>query len=235
MRLCTIEGCGGKHTAKGFCYKHYHRLRAHGSPYICLKQRNNKCSVEGCDKIHEGHGFCNTHNSRRKRHGDAYKKFARSMTVAERLLANVNTTEPGFCWDWLKHKNKQGYGNIGIKNKTLMAHRVSYETFIGEIPKGMLICHHCDRPSCINPSHLFLGSHKDNSDDKIKKGRENLPRGENHWHIHGKTKLCVDDVMKIKEKLKEGLSTHKIALEFNVSAANISGIKREKHWRHVNV
>jgi len=73
------------------------------------------------------------------------------------------------CWLWLGYKDPNGYGNLNIGGKAYLTHRVSYYIHFGSIPKGMEICHHCDNPSCVNPKHLFLGTHKDNMHDAIKK------------------------------------------------------------------
>jgi len=91
----------------------------------------------------------------------------------ERFTAKFEKSQTG-CWNWTAAKDGCGYGFIGIKRikKSLMrAHRVSYMEFIGPIPDGLLVCHHCDNPGCVNPKHLFLGTHKDNADDMVKKGR----------------------------------------------------------------
>lgn len=77
------------------------------------------------------------------------------------------------CWDWLRYKNKGGYGRGRYLGKICLAHRSSYEYHVEPIPKGMLVCHTCDNPPCINPEHLFLGTSKDNAIDMIKKGRNN--------------------------------------------------------------
>lgn len=86
-----------------------------------------------------------------------------------RFFSAINKTET--CWLWVKSKTKQGYGDIGIKGHILYAHRVSWTIHFGEIPEGVHVLHKCDIPACVNPEHLFVGTAKDNSDDKIKKGR----------------------------------------------------------------
>jgi len=233
MKACAVNDCIRKYAAKGYCHFHYNRVKRHGDPFVCLKQRNRLCAIVSCEKKHEGHGLCNTHNSRNKIHGDALKKFARSMTAKERLLSSVNTIDPNSCWEWLKRINLGGYGSIGINGKTCLAHRISYEIFKDKIPDNMLVCHSCDNRKCINPDHLFLGTYKDNCQDMIKKGRNRLPIGKDHWHFNNGIKLCKNNVIKIKEKLKNGTSALKIALEFNVTSHTIYGIKNGKTWRHV--
>lgn len=77
------------------------------------------------------------------------------------------------CIEWTGKINKDGYGYIKHQNKTKGAHRVSYLQNIGNIPDGKFICHSCDNRVCINPSHLFLGTHKENMKDMVDKKRSN--------------------------------------------------------------
>jgi len=79
------------------------------------------------------------------------------------------------CWEWESSKSKYGYGVFGINYKTYYSHRIAYTLYYGQISKDdsgyktMLVCHTCDNPSCCNPHHLFLGTGKNNMDDKTKK------------------------------------------------------------------
>ena len=110
--------------------------------------------------------------------------------------------------------------------KTTKLHRVIYELHNGPIPKGMFVCHTCDNPSCCNPSHLFLGTPKDNSDDKVNKGRQT--KGED---IHS-SKFTEDEIIEIRSRLQnEG--TRKLAKEFGVSRTTMKCIKKRKTWGHV--
>ena len=75
------------------------------------------------------------------------------------------------CLNWTAFKLPAGYGTINIGGTHRLAHRVSYQMCYGVDPKQLLVCHKCDNPSCVNPQHLFLGTHKDNTQDMIRKGR----------------------------------------------------------------
>lgn len=93
--------------------------------------------------------------------------------LKERFLSKVNKTEN--CWEWRGAKRSRDYGNFNLNGKPTLAHRVSYELFIGKIPKDILVCHRCDNQSCVNPNHLFLGTQKDNVRDCLNKGRMKIP------------------------------------------------------------
>lgn len=80
--------------------------------------------------------------------------------------------DPEGCWIWNKVALKGGYGRIRIDDKMVLAHRASYENFVGPIPEGHQVLHRCDKPSCINPSCLFLGTQVDNMADMVAKGRQ---------------------------------------------------------------
>lgn len=89
--------------------------------------------------------------------------------LIEKFWSKVHKTK--YCWIWTGGKDKQQYGLTYRKNKTIKAHRLSFEIHNNYIDKDLCVCHHCDNPSCVNPSHLFLGTKKDNTQDMMKKGR----------------------------------------------------------------
>ena len=102
--------------------------------------------------------------------------------LAERFWPKVDVRGPDECWPW-RATQWRGYGKIGIGGATgtdVRAHRVSWEIHNGPIPAGMLVCHRCDAPSCVNPAHLFLGTQRDNMADMLAKGR--------HAHAGGRKK-----------------------------------------------
>lgn len=137
---------------------------------------------------------------------------------------------PG-CWIWTAAKSKTGYGRFLYGGKNRLAHRLSYSFYIGEIPDGMLVCHKCDNPSCVNPDHFFIGTNDDNMIDMSKKGRAKggVVRGEEH----GYTKLKNSHILAIREACDFGVEQQWLADFFSVTQKTISNIYRRKTWGHV--
>lgn len=98
--------------------------------------------------------------------------------IQEKLKDSVSIDSSTDCWNWNKGKNEDGYGYVWHDNRAQRASRVAYEAFVGPITDGLLVLHHCDNAACINPVHLFLGTHQDNADDRNSKQRQ--AKGEQH-------------------------------------------------------
>src|ERR1035437_6756985 len=81
-------------------------------------------------------------------------------------------------WEWLNSIDRYGYGKVKLNGKMVGVHRISYELYNGSIPAKMCVCHRCDNRKCINPEHLWLGTHLDNAQDRDSKGRGAINSGE---------------------------------------------------------
>jgi hypothetical protein len=127
------------------------------------------------------------------------------------------------CWKWVGSVANSGYGlaQSSQLKKVVSAHRLSYMAFKGEIPERMVVAHACDNPLCVNPDHLWLATHAENSADMVKKGRS-----AKHEKC-GKSKLNEKQVQFIRES---NLSHRKLGEMFGVSHANIGYIKRGATW-----
>ena len=150
---------------------------------------------------------------------------AREAAYWRRVVVNV-----GKCWGWNGALMKKGntYGYFGTDK--VSAHRFSYTLHKGPVPDGLLVCHTCDNPPCSNPKHLWLGTHKENSRDMRKKGRNKT--GEEHPH-HKLTNL---EVLQIRKKYKTGKYTHKdLGIKFNVSQGHISDLINFKKRKMLSI
>lgn len=158
---------------------------------------------------------------------------------------SASCPELGPCWVWTSKIHSHGYGLIGIGDtpqKYLYAHRISYEMAIGPIPEDMEVCHRCDNPPCVRPSHLYLGTHAENMRDASLTGR--FQTGDQHWsrRMPGRmprgerkhnAKLTDDDVREIRRLCSAGLSQRAIAAQFGVTQSIVSEILNSKRWAHV--
>jgi len=154
---------------------------------------------------------------------DEYHKICK-----ERFLSNVDHKNE--CWIWLGYIAKHGYGVSSYRSRTMLAHRLSWIIFKGELDNNLDVCHKCDNPKCVNPNHLFLGTARDNVQDCFNKKRKSH-KGEKHPG----SKIQEKDVIEIFHLRKIGFTHQKIADKFKLTQSCISNILHRRLWKHVEV
>ena len=151
-------------------------------------------------------------------------------TVEERFWSKVDKT--GDCWIWLGGVSGDGYGRFWDgPEKMIGAHRFSWLLAGESIPEGEYVCHHCDNPPCVRPSHLFVGTQQDNIDDKMRKGRHVASKGSDN----GMSLLSEEDVRNICGEFNRGTNQNKIARQYGISKKHISDIIRGKRWGYLGL
>lgn len=156
----------------------------------------------------------------------------RKRSPIERLLPRLSPEPNSGCWLWTGNCNHKGYGQIGVGAHSMKAtHRISYSYFKGEIPSGMQVLHSCDTPCCCNPDHLSIGTHQDNIDDKMRKGRHGAGRTGSHGEANGLAKLSAEQVRHIKRRELRGSD---YAALYGISKSAVSAILCGKTWRSVH-
>lgn len=157
-------------------------------------------------------------------------------TLEQRFWAKVDKLGPilvrklGRCWVWTAATDSSGYGHLRSSGhgQLVATHRLSWHFAYGEIPIGFCVLHKCDNPSCVRPSHLFLGTQKDNAKDREQKGRTNR----HHPSPSAKTtEACVREIRSIYASGR--VTQQSLCDQFNLGRTAVSDIVKRKTWMHV--
>lgn len=175
------------------------------------------------------------------------------LTDAERFFNLVMPEPNSGCWLWYANTYPLGYGCFKYKGRTVRAHRWAYNHFVGPIPEGIYVCHRCDIKCCVNPDHLFLGTHADNTADMVRKGRHSWAK-DRERAMAGIRKACEvqrqtgsravgermpnakfveAEIKDVRLLSKSGWSNSQIARKFGVSRPAIWAIVNNRAWKHV--
>ncbi len=143
----------------------------------------------------------------------------------------MTTPEDDYCWTWMGGRSARGYGCFYWDGQQSSAHRAAWVLTYGPIPKGMVVAHRCDNPSCVRPTHLFAGSQLENVQDMDRKGRRRSvsPRGEERTA----RKLSEAQVVAIRDSHRAGISTVVLGREYGVNPTTVQRIVRREDWAHV--
>jgi hypothetical protein len=184
------------------------------------------CTIPNCLNAYYAKGLCNKHYLRRKRGQDLYSQSVYEETPLERFSKKYTKAASG-CWEWDFPRPDGRANTFNYDGKVQSAYRVSYQLHKGPIPEGLCVLHHCDNGLCVNPDHLFLGTHHDNYEDMRSKGRSNTAHGEQKKRI---AKLTEEAVRDIKTSSMNG---SQLAKKYGVDRRTVYDILDGKTWKHV--
>lgn len=184
------------------------------------------CGVGGCDRAYYAKDMCRLHWERVRRNGATERLTIDPSTPPDERLAKLSRRE-GDCIVYTGHLNANGYGQITFRGKNIAVHRLAYETYHGTLATDAVVCHMCDNPPCINPNHLYAGTHADNGRDKRVRRRSTF--GErNAGH-----KLTEQQVLEIDSRLRAGESQRSLAAEYGIGQTTVSRINRRASWAYL--
>jgi hypothetical protein len=185
------------------------------------------CSVDGCDRRADARGLCKKHWRRWRRNGDPgeaadRRPGIRPFTAAQWVGAFwAKVDRAGDCWLWTGARQSMGYGMYSDQP----VHRVARELTYGPIPNGLFVCHACDRPACVNPAHLLLGTQLANITDAQRKGR--IRSGE----AHSDAKLTAETAAIIRAEHAAGVGYRRLANRYGVAMSTVQAVIQGRTWK----
>jgi hypothetical protein len=168
------------------------------------------CTVPGCERFVIAKGYCDKHYRRWRIYGDP-NVCKPNVNGLEDFWEKVKKSEG--CWTWLAAKDEDGYGFFWWKNRQVRAHRFMMETIKGHDITGKDVLHSCDNPSCVRPSHLFLGDAQSNADDREAKGRGVKGRKRSLQHTANVVASRLRGGKKWTQEMKDRMSRIRRGLE----------------------
>lgn len=201
------------------------------------------CAMAGCGRLVTAGRTTSRFCSRSCAGKNARARRKPEAAVDVRFWSKVNKNGPivrvdlGPCWVWIAAHHDKGYGTFWLpsERRLVKAHRQSWEWARGPVPEGLVLCHRCDNPPCVNPDHLFPGTTKENSDDAASKGRLATPPlhvGEDQ-HL---ARLTADAVRVIRAEYVRGdrrRGAPALGRRYGVTKAAILAVVNMKTWKHV--
>jgi hypothetical protein len=199
---------------------------------------NKICKVEGCIRTPKRKNYCDRHYQKYMKYGDplAGRSVEFGLSNEQRFYNGIIKRDNG-CWEWQGAISTCGYAQFAElinetdkrrRYKTARVHNWAYRNFKGNIPEGFEVCHKCDNTICVNPEHLFIGTHLDNMSDSSKKGRQ----GVNKADSNGRSKLTSEIVEIIRNKtIWHHGERSRLAREFGVTPATISKLLKGDTWK----
>lgn len=188
--------------------------------------RGEPCTHPNCHRKQWATGLCNMHYKRQRKGqpmDNPHVRPGEGVTPEQAFWANTKQLENGCIVYTGKATKRRGYKHVHKEGVYVEAHRYAWMKLRGPIPPGMLVCHKCDNPPCCNVEHLFLGTHKDNTQDMIAKGRR--PTGKAAGY-----KLTAEIAAIIKARCAAGENRIELGKEFGISESQVHRIRRGIHW-----
>jgi hypothetical protein len=145
----------------------------------------------------------------------------------KRFHSKYKKGSPDECWLWQAALGRRGYGRFQMNKVNQMAHRMAWAFKNGPIAEGLYVLHRCDVPGCVNPAHLYLGTHDDNMRDRNE--RDRVPKGETC--VHSKYKEV--DVLKARELYSNGVTIKEICIIIGIPRSSMSAMLSRRTWKHI--
>ena len=146
-----------------------------------------------------------------------------------RFWAKVRRIADDECWEWIGDVTNEGYGKFKVKKQSHSSHRMAWLICRGQIASEMCVLHKCDNRLCVNPSHLFLGTNRQNTQDMMSKGRS-------RWAAKGTSpvKLTEEQVRELRSDRGRGMSMSQIAAKYGISGKHARRIVNFQQWKSVS-
>lgn len=172
----------------------------------------------------------------RKKNGEGPRPPGRPANTNDVLWSKVEKRGEDECWNWIGYKNAGGYGRVQINEWQYYAHRVIFNLVNPGVidlkapkqtdEKGFLL-HTCDNPSCCNPKHLWVGTHRDNMEDKVKKNRQKKFPSD----TGPRCRLTMQQAREVRQLRKEGISARELAKRYGLSLPSIKTLLRGDSYK----